>query len=173
MRVLFQQRESNVWHLDSYCFLLWYLNGHNIKMCRFWIISLWRVYFDSKHSWCGICTAIFFKVIFNWPQVKNVKILPIFPYWYSCVSRNYSIRLHKNEFIYFGRLVLRHRFFCRLHSHFLLSPRYIRCCTTMFFAIFIQIIAEWLRSYSSYSPIPPMTQHSTSLLIFGTQSTSL
>ncbi len=65
------------------------------------------------------------------------------------------------------------RFFCRLHSHFPLSPKYMRCCTRMFFAIFIQIIAEQLRSYSSYSPIPPTTQHSTSLLIFGTQSTSL
>ncbi len=70
------------------------------------------------------------------------------------------------EFIYFGRLVLRHRSFCWLHSHFPLSPRYMRHCTRMFFAIFIQIITEWLWSYSSYSPIPPMTQ-------FGTQSTSL
>ncbi len=97
----------------------------------------------------------------------------IFDYWYSCVSRNYSVRLHKNEFIYFGRLFFRQRFFCRLHSHFPLSPRYMRCCTRMFSAMFIQIIAERLRSYSSYSPIPPMTQHSTSLLIFETQSTSL
>ncbi len=31
VHVLFQQRESHVWHLDSYCFLLWYLNGHKIK----------------------------------------------------------------------------------------------------------------------------------------------
>ncbi len=49
----------------------------------------------------------------------------------------------------------------------------MHCYTRMFFAIFIQIISEWLRSYSSCSPIPPMTQHSTSLLIFGTRSTSL
>ncbi len=91
--------------------------------------------------------------------------LIIFYYWYSCVSRNYFVRLHTYEFIYFGRLVLRQNF-CWLHSHFPLSPRYIRCCTRMFFAIFIQLITEWLRSYSSYSAIPPMTQ-------FGTQSTSL
>jgi hypothetical protein len=90
----------------------------------------------------------------------------IFDYWYSCVSCNYSVRLHLYKFICFGRLILRHRFFCWLHSHFPLSPRYMRCCTRMYFAISIQIIAEWLQIYSSYSPIPPMTQ-------FGTQSTSL
>ncbi len=84
----------------------------------------------------------------------------MFDYWYSYVSRNYFVWPQKNEFIYFGWLVLRHRFFCQLHSHFPLSPRYMHCCTRMFFAIFIQIIAEWLRSYSSYTPIPPMTQGS-------------
>ncbi len=41
------------------------------------------------------------------------------------------------------------------------------------FALYIQIIAERLQSYSSYSPIPPMTQHSTSLLMFWIESTSL
>ncbi len=95
----------------------------------------------------------------------------IFDYWYSCVSCNYSVRLHIYEFIYFDRLVLRHRFVCWLHFHLPLSPKYMRCCTRTFFEIFIQIIAEWLRSNFSYSPIPPMTQFgtpSTSLLIFWT-----
>ncbi len=45
-RVLFQQRKNYNWYLDRYCFLLWYVNGHKIKMCRFWIILLWCVYFD-------------------------------------------------------------------------------------------------------------------------------
>ncbi len=49
----------------------------------------------------------------------------------------------------------------------------MHCCTMIFFVLSIQIIAEWLRNYSSYSPIPPMTQHSSSLLIFWTELTSL
>ncbi len=99
--------------------------------------------------------------------------LSIFDYWQSCVSRNYSVWLPINEFIYFHRLVFRHNKFELISFSFHLEPPVHALLYYIGFAIYIQIIAEWLRSYSSNSPIPLMTQHSTSLLIFGTQWTSL
>ncbi len=78
---IFWQQTKPVWDLDSFFFLLWYLNGHKIKTCKFCLKPLWRVYFDNKQTRCGIWTAIFFGVGFNWPQVKNVHILPTFPFF--------------------------------------------------------------------------------------------
>ncbi len=54
--------------------------------------------------------------------------MSIFDYWQSCVSRNYSVWLHINEFIYFDRLVFRHRNLGWFHSHFPLSPRSAVLC---------------------------------------------
>ncbi len=82
MRVIFQQRKNYVWYLDRYCFSLWYVNGHKIKMCRFWIILLWHVSPYHPESFDGFVKnklpgkLLFFSIIKQFLCIVRTYFVP-------------------------------------------------------------------------------------------------
>ncbi len=89
--------------------------------------------------------------------IDLISFKSIFDYWHPCVSCKYSVRLNIHEFIYFDWLVFRQKFELIPFS-FPLELQVHALLYYVGFAIYIQIIAEWLRSYSwilthpSYDP---------------------
>ena len=64
--ILLALSSISMWYLDRCCFSLWYVYGHKIKTCRFWIIVLWCIFWQiafpvlDVHSyffWCDILLA--------------------------------------------------------------------------------------------------------------------
>jgi hypothetical protein len=117
------------------------------------LISTWSICWKGwEHPWLLSTTKL---LINSFGRLKRgllygtdfIPFKSIFHYWHSCVSRKYSIWLNIHEFIYFDWLVFRQKFGLIPFS-FPLEPQVHALLYYVGFAIYIQIIAEWLWSYS-------------------------